>query len=81
MIDPPFGIANSEARAVIETAGSLGEQHRGDTLGTNCRCPCGFPITAHKWRQVQVRNKSVPKSIFPKLANDDGILGMPEWLE
>jgi hypothetical protein len=56
VIDPPFGIADPEARAVIEPAGRFGEQHRGDTPGPNCRCPCGLPITAHKWRQIQVRN-------------------------
>ena len=41
---------------MIESAGRFGEQHRGDTPGTDCRCPCGLPITAHKWRQIQVRN-------------------------
>jgi hypothetical protein len=41
---------------VIESVGRFGEQHRGDTLGTDCRCPCGLPITAHKWRQAQVGN-------------------------
>jgi hypothetical protein len=56
VIDPPFGIANSKARAVIESAGRFGEQHRGDTPGMDCRCPCGLPITAHKWRQIQMRN-------------------------